>query len=154
MGVVGEFMDWNAETAQTFSQAVAALKKALAQGRTFDEVMAVLEWVDLDVLRILEEEFHFLQTPPENLRERIAYAHLRRLQDPDSYTTINVTARTVSQWADGTLQEWLPGFTDYDDDAGRQYRIKLMDDGTYQVETTEGFGARRFHVVVTVVEAT
>lgn len=66
----------------------------------------------------------------------------------------DITAQTVADWAEGTLEEWLPGYTDYLDEHGCQFRIKLMTDGTYQVEPMRGYNdaARYFRVIVTVVE--
>lgn len=146
-------MYWNAETARVFSDAVSALRQALVQATTYDQAMTILCGVDLDVLRILEEEFHYLPTPTTGLRERIAAAHIRRLERGDTLDTSAVTARTVAGWAEGTLQEWLPGYTDFDEKIGGQYKVTQQTDGTYMVETTHGYGQRRFHVLVVVVEA-
>ena len=145
---------WSPEMAAIFRDAVGALREALAEAKTFEDTMDILEDVDLDVLRILEEEFHFLPTPVAGLRERIAHAHLRRLASGELMDTAAVSARTVQSWAESTLEEWLPGYTDYDDRIGGQYKIRLMKDGTYQVETTNGYGARQFHVLVIVLAAT
>jgi len=70
--------------------------------------------------------------------------------------TNGISAQTVADWAEGTLQEWLPGYTDVIEGHGCQYRIKLMDDDTYSVEPHHGyFGpARFFRVTVSVVEET
>lgn len=68
---------------------------------------------------------------------------------------IRVNEDTVREWAEGTLGEWLPGYTDYDEVLGSQFRIRQHDDGTYEVGTVDGFGFStlgRFRVIVTVLE--
>jgi hypothetical protein len=57
----------------------------------------------------------------------------------------------VEQWAEDKLDEWLPGWTDYDDVLGGQYRIRRVGNHTYQVESQDGWIAGRFSVRVAAV---
>lgn len=63
-----------------------------------------------------------------------------------------VTPEAVQDWAVGTLEEWLPGYTQPDDETGEQYRIKQITDDTYRVETLDGHAERRFRITVSVFE--
>lgn len=72
----------------------------------------------------------------------------------ESYRLSTVSCATVADWAEGTLECWLPGYTDRDEVTGEQYRIKQLFDGTFLVETVDAHVGRRFRVSVSVVEET
>lgn len=64
-----------------------------------------------------------------------------------------IDRHTIEDWAQGTLENWLPGYTDYDDVLGCQYRIRRIETDTYEVETVDGaYSAGRFRILVAVVE--
>lgn len=65
---------------------------------------------------------------------------------------IRIDETVVLAWAQATLEEWLPGMTDYDDVLGVQYRIRHVAENTYEVGTIDGWTAGRFAVVITVLE--
>lgn len=145
---------WDETTARELTAAVAELKTALSEADTYEATMQVLALVPLEVLNLIEEEFRYLWTPPQELRSRIAYEHLRRqAKRHEPWYLSEVTPRTVTEWAESALEQWLPGITD-PDERGQQYRITLDPDGVYQVQTADGHGAVRYHVTVSVVEAT
>jgi hypothetical protein len=66
---------------------------------------------------------------------------------------VDVNSMTVAAWAMGTLGEWLPGpMGEYDPRTGQQLRMRHLDDSSWKVETVQGHGARRFHIILTVEE--
>lgn len=72
-----------------------------------------------------------------------------------------VTNAAVLDWARDTLAEWLPGYTDYREQWGGQYRIRLLptnadpdsDHVVIEIATCAGSEHRRhFRVTLTVDE--
>lgn len=72
-----------------------------------------------------------------------------------------LTPEIVAGWATGTLEGWLEGYTEPQDDVPIQYRARPMDDGTWTFEATtysdEGYRERptqRFVITVHAREVT
>ena len=72
-----------------------------------------------------------------------------------------LTPAIIADWAMGTLQEWLEGYTFPQDDVPIQYRARVYDDGTWTFEamtsSDEGYRERptqRFVITVSVTEIT
>ncbi len=70
-----------------------------------------------------------------------------------------VTSMTLQRWALDTLQIWLPGYTDFDDELGGQFHVAhlgahgrsgLVD--RFEVSTMERRDPRRFRLTVSVVD--
>ena len=65
---------------------------------------------------------------------------------------VRITAGEVREWAEGTLEGWLTGYTDILKD-GHQRKIIVMDDGTYKAEVrSEPELDQYFRVTVSVEE--
>jgi hypothetical protein len=60
---------------------------------------------------------------------------------------VNATSADVSEWAEGILGEWMPGYT-HDED-GTQYKIVHVGPQRYQVQSAD-FADRREARVFTV----
>jgi hypothetical protein len=59
----------------------------------------------------------------------------------------------VKEWAEGTLQEWLTGYTH--DPSHPQYKITYHDDDSYEVAATypnTDVGSKRFRIEVSVTQ--
>lgn len=65
---------------------------------------------------------------------------------------MRVTEEAMTQWAQTVLSECLPGKADYGDVFGAEYFIRKIDDSTFRVETSDGWVAGHFRVLVAVVE--
>ncbi|SEP53649.1 hypothetical protein [Amycolatopsis saalfeldensis] len=76
-----------------------------------------------------------------------------------SFNFDKLTTEIVADWALGTLEEWLEGWTAPQDDVPIQYRARPQDDGTWLFEpmtySSEGYRERpvqRFEVRIAVTE--
>lgn len=64
----------------------------------------------------------------------------------------------VQDWAIGTLQEWLQGYTSPQEDVPTQYRVRLQSDGTFTFEPVTSSGTiyelptQRFRIDISVTE--
>jgi hypothetical protein len=67
---------------------------------------------------------------------------------------VNVTPADVLEWAEGTLGEWLPGYTDYSERANVQYKITQLDSDNFKVELAHDSSCdpRVFKVLISVEE--
>lgn len=66
---------------------------------------------------------------------------------------VDVTAATIQEWAEGTLEEWFQGYTGPDEKTNTQYRITLVDSDTYSVvDALRHQEPRVFAVTVSVTE--
>lgn len=146
-----------------FPDRVAILRRELGKARTFNAVMAVLSMADDTVLREVERDYFLLPSKPYQLRERLAQAHLRRInRRREEFDLSRFKPATLQQLATYTLFEFLPGFTDVLPEVGGHCRIQLIDAAKDQsqasvFEVTDGDGAgdvRRFCVSVVVQEMT
>ena len=90
---------------------------------------------------------------------------LRQREDELSDNTVRladftrITAAQVQDFAEGTLQAWFQDYTPVTDDIPVQYRVRLLEDGTYQLTPMEysadGYRTRppqRFRISVIVEE--
>lgn len=110
---------------------------------------------DRDVLRALEADYTFMPGPYENIRERIARAHVAAVRTKNPMTTRRVGHVAVQRWAAQALEAGLDGVTDHDPDLGGQYRVRLLTPGPrphLEVTTLHGHDPRRFALTVTAKE--
>lgn len=141
-------------------QRLDLVRRRLASCQTVEATLMALSDVDLPILRVLEPEYTFRQWPADELREQLACAHVRLIQEKVLMSTEGVSAGVVAGWAVGTLQEWLGGYTDFIEELGGQFRLQLLDDGQepsaacllVEVSTVQGLDPRRFQVTVSVTE--
>jgi hypothetical protein len=141
---------------------VIGIWTALRRARTLNAALAVLSMANTDTLRLIEAEFTLWPGPFDQLRERIAAAHLARVHGGDQMSNLSaVTDRIVLFWARDTLEEWLRGYTDYNEECGGQFRLRPLPhaEGTdldhlvFEVEPVSGGTARRhFRVSLAVDE--
>lgn len=68
---------------------------------------------------------------------------------------VKVTPEQLREWAEGTVEEWLPGYTHEMGPGQEQFKIVLLGDGRYRVEATFPYNhveSRTFLVTVSVTE--
>lgn len=141
---------------------VVAVRRQLAGARTIEHAMLALSFADLATLREIERGYHSgPPVPAAEVREWIARTHadlvVSARKGAAVLNTQKVSAAHLLGWALDTLTEWLPGITDWHDEAGGQYRITQLEDHSelglvFEVSTLERHDPRRFRVTVAVAE--
>lgn len=124
---------------------LSKLREELAHVKSPEEALTVLAFADLSALRAIEREFCMVPSATESiLRLRLALVACRRATGKDTMRegTTLVTSSVVRDWAIDTLDAWLPGYTDWDDDLGGQYHITRVK----QAGHTRGMVADLFEV--------
>lgn len=105
-----------------------ALFDALTSASSSKDAAVILSFADIHVLRRLEERYGLPESPDEDaLRTRLAAEAYRRAKHGGTMRdTSKVTADVVRRWALDTVEAWLPGYTDYDEQLGGQCRLTLV----------------------------
>lgn len=123
------------------------------------EAWVALSEADTSTLRELEALLFKLPGPVDDLRERlvVAHVHFKEHWRAQMLSTAKVTPKLFQQWAVAVLVEWLAGYTDFREEWGGQYRIRVVIDesdnsAVFEVATAQGYDPRRFRVAVSVAE--
>lgn len=139
----------------SLSDRVATLRRHLRSATTYDQALLACSTADTATLRNIEPDYYTEPVSATVLRETIAAAHAERAAGPQAADTDQVTPELFNAWVYATLNQWLPGATDFDARFGGQYLIQLLglDHRTggqrYQVSTPDGHDRREFVVTVT-----
>ena len=143
-------------TEAPLTERVASVRRRLATSFTLPSTLAVLSMADTSVLRELETEAGSVPGPVDTLRERVAAWHVNLVRRKVLMSTKGVTAEVMHRWAKECLAEWFTGVTDFDRQAGGQFRIRPIgaQDGQVQFEvvTFSGHDPRRFEISIDVRE--
>lgn len=141
---------------------IVSARRLLAGARTIEQGLLALSFVEIPTLREIERGYHSgPPVPATELREWLARTHadlvLSARKGAAVLSTEKVSAAHVLGWALDTLGEWLPGITDWDEEAAGQYRITQLEDHSelglvIEVSTVERHDPRRFRVTVAVTE--
>jgi hypothetical protein len=144
------------------AERLARLKRRLATAFHIDAAMVALSGADLVTLRELEMHFtggRMRAMSEEELRCWLAGQHVARKRGKVLMSTGMVTSATVQRWALDTLQIWLPGYTDFDEELGAQFKVKWLGPhgrsgkvDRFEVSTMEGRDPRAFRLTVAVLE--
>jgi hypothetical protein len=143
----------------TVEQRLALALRRLATAFDVDSAMAAMSTLDMAGLRDLELTFsdrYPRRMSEEELRVALAEVHVKRKRGKQMLSTQPVTAGVFQRWALDTLQEWLAGYTDWDDELGGQFRITYLGNDVlgekYRVETADRRGDHReFRLAVAVL---
>jgi hypothetical protein len=137
---------------------VAALRASLTTVTSPEDALAILSFASVSTLREIEREFHLVPSASESiLRLRLALSAYRRVSrgEAQRMDTSLVTPNVVRDWASCVLDEWLPGYTDFDEALGGQYHIsRIKESGQshglaaslFQVSTADRQDPRAFVV--------
>ncbi len=146
----------------TVAERLARLKRRLATAFDIDAAMLALSGADMVTLRELEMQFtggRMRNMTEEELRCWLAGQHVARKRGKVLMSTRMVTSATVQRWALDVLQIWLPGYTDFDDLLGGQFKVRYMGPvgrsgkaDRFEVSTIEGRDPRSFRRTVAVLE--
>lgn len=140
------------------------LRRLVRRLRTsFDHkaAMRALAEADMSTLRVLECSLtggRMRDLPEPELREWLAEQHVKMKRGKKLSSTRSVSARTVQRWALDILTVWFPGYTDFDDALGGQYKISYLgrhgSSGVvdkYEVSTLDGEDPKTFRVTIAVL---
>ncbi len=131
------------------------VRRRLMTAFDFATAFVALCRADQEVLRALEADYVFMPGPYDNIRERIARAHVAAVRTKVPMSTQRVKPAAVLGWAAQALEAGLDGVTDHDPDLGGQYRVRLLEAGPrahLEVTTLQGHDPREFLLALTARE--
>lgn len=148
-----------AEIADRFQK----LQRRLALAFDYAGAMAALRGADMPLLRRLEASYSSRRHEYglRDLREFLAEEHVKIKRGRKMTSTHRVNGRAVQRWGLETMRLWLPGYTDFDDELGGQFRVDYLGlhgnretVDRYRVSTPDRLDPRVFRLTLAVLEET